>query len=570
MNTTAEKLNKLRDTKEAIRIAINNKGGTLTESNKFSDYATAIDELKSGGGLIEVNALPENKYDTTSVYTFPYKFNDILISVKFQADDSEALLFSKVAASEEMPISGCEVIDSLDSIPTDSIVETGPASGYYFYYSISDNEVYIHNENFPGGWMAMSAYFAETFNGVLMPCKGVVSSQSSDILLGHGYYIVNTNDYYKYFNNWEEITYSGDGSDLIDSGYDLPKKDIDKDKVYKVKYFDDIYMVLEEGKSGSYLTGMRIICGIDVCEDFPTKNLVSPSSDGTYQHFYYIKNNGLYAYTDSDEGKRFVSFDEAYGVPFKGEVDKNNNDNNTTRGVYAVYTYKYYRNTSASKKLKYNSKELDVAPSTESQEFEAVGNDYYSRVTVKPVTSNIDTNILPENIAKDVTILGVTGTFEGGIPGVDYYEYASTNKYALDVMAKDANLSTIDITPSAENDIAVNIFATEATTNLTLSGGSNGDLTGTVNIVDTDYTGSVVADNLVPENIRIGTTILGVTGTMQDVISVDSAKDAINTEAIQTLDAVPENPTSESLSIIKVDGVIYVLTNTEGENNYGI
>ena len=53
MNTTVEKLNKLRNTKEAIRIAINNKGGTLTETNKFSDYATAIDELPNGGGSVE-------------------------------------------------------------------------------------------------------------------------------------------------------------------------------------------------------------------------------------------------------------------------------------------------------------------------------------------------------------------------------------------------------------------------------------------------------------------------------------------------------------------------------------
>ncbi len=53
MNTTVEKLNKLRNTKEAIRIAINNKGGTLTKSNKFSDYATAIDALTTGGGSVE-------------------------------------------------------------------------------------------------------------------------------------------------------------------------------------------------------------------------------------------------------------------------------------------------------------------------------------------------------------------------------------------------------------------------------------------------------------------------------------------------------------------------------------
>ena len=50
MNTIIEKLNKLKDTKEAIRIAINNKGSTLTKTNKLSDYAAAINKLTISGG----------------------------------------------------------------------------------------------------------------------------------------------------------------------------------------------------------------------------------------------------------------------------------------------------------------------------------------------------------------------------------------------------------------------------------------------------------------------------------------------------------------------------------------
>ncbi len=50
MGTTADKLNKVLQTKEAIRTSINNKGGTLTTSDKFSDYAIAIDNIQSGGG----------------------------------------------------------------------------------------------------------------------------------------------------------------------------------------------------------------------------------------------------------------------------------------------------------------------------------------------------------------------------------------------------------------------------------------------------------------------------------------------------------------------------------------
>ena len=50
MGTTAQKLNKILETKEAIRTAINNKGGTLTTTDTFASYATAIDSLPSGGG----------------------------------------------------------------------------------------------------------------------------------------------------------------------------------------------------------------------------------------------------------------------------------------------------------------------------------------------------------------------------------------------------------------------------------------------------------------------------------------------------------------------------------------
>ena len=50
MATTAQKLNKILETKEAIRMAINNKGGTLTTTDTFASYPSAIDSLPSGGG----------------------------------------------------------------------------------------------------------------------------------------------------------------------------------------------------------------------------------------------------------------------------------------------------------------------------------------------------------------------------------------------------------------------------------------------------------------------------------------------------------------------------------------
>ena len=50
MGTPAQKLNKILETKEAIRTAINNKGGTLTTTDTFASYPSAIDSLPSGGG----------------------------------------------------------------------------------------------------------------------------------------------------------------------------------------------------------------------------------------------------------------------------------------------------------------------------------------------------------------------------------------------------------------------------------------------------------------------------------------------------------------------------------------
>lgn len=59
---------------------------------------------------------------------------------------------------------------------------------------------------------------------------------------------------------------------------------------------------------------------------------------------------------------------------------------------------------------------LNVTPSTSAQTITAPsGVDGYSPVNVAAVNASIDANITAGNIKKNVTILGVTGTFEGGI-----------------------------------------------------------------------------------------------------------------------------------------------------------
>lgn len=77
--------------------------------------------------------------------------------------------------------------------------------------------------------------------------------------------------------------------------------------------------------------------------------------------------------------------------------------------------------------------EKTVAPTTTQQIVTAdSGKDGLSKVTVNAVTSSIDSSITAENIKKDVTILGVTGTLESGGGGIDTSDATAT---ADDILA---------------------------------------------------------------------------------------------------------------------------------------
>ena len=64
------------------------------------------------------------------------------------------------------------------------------------------------------------------------------------------------------------------------------------------------------------------------------------------------------------------------------------------------------------------TEEKTVTPTTSAQTITPTSGKYISKVEVGAVTSAIDSNIVAENIKKDVTILGVTGTLESGTSGV--------------------------------------------------------------------------------------------------------------------------------------------------------
>lgn len=118
---------------------------------------------------------------------------------------------------------------------------------------------------------------------------------------------------------------------------------------------------------------------------------------------------------------------------------------------------------------------LNVTPTKSSQGIQAPQGKYYKEVNVSAVTSDIDSNITPTNIRAGVSILGVQGNLEPDKPN-----------------------QTKSVDPSTETQVVTADIGYELESV-------------TVNAVT-----SSIDSNITPENIRKGTTILGVTGTLEE------------------------------------------------------
>ena len=147
-----------------------------------------------------------------------------------------------------------------------------------------------------------------------------------------------------------------------------------------------------------------------------------------------------------------------------------------------------------------------ITPSREEQIVSASGGRYIKQVTVNPVTAGIDSNIVPENIRKDVTILGVTGTVSATAPVLQEKTVTENGEVTPDEGYDGLSKVTVNVGAQTPQEFTATLSETEdyvyevpdnvRITKITIPKIKASDIT-----------------NLEAKNIAYGVKILGITGT---------------------------------------------------------
>lgn len=170
--------------------------------------------------------------------------------------------------------------------------------------------------------------------------------------------------------------------------------------------------------------------------------------------------------------------------------------------------------------------ELNVTPTTSAQTITAPrGTDGYSPVNVSAVTSAIDANIVAENIKKDVSILGVIGSYEGGLQNnTVLFNTDSYNKLTL---------PTSIITLNAE-DLDANVLKGLYKSNTSLNGNINFDfltkITGN-NSLDSTFYGASTISTFSAANVEL----ISGGGALQNFCRDCSTLTSVNLQSLQTI-----------------------------------
>lgn len=212
---------------------------------------------------------------------------------------------------------------------------------------------------------------------------------------------------------------------------------------------------------------------------------------------------------------------------------------------------------------------LSVSPKITSQTITPSANYVYNKVNINAVTSTIDSNIIPTNIRKGTSILGVQGNLEADKPDQSKVINPTTS---TQIVVGDTGYELAKVTVNAvTNAIDSNIKAENIKQGVSILG-VNGTFEGAKEpnlqekniepatiyqsiVPDNGYDGlskvnisavtNSIDSNIQPQNIKKGITILGVNGTMQATSGIPKFSQLID----GTIETIDENDLSEPTSI---------------------
>lgn len=222
---------------------------------------------------------------------------------------------------------------------------------------------------------------------------------------------------------------------------------------------------------------------------------------------------------------------------------------------------------------------LTVTPSTSSQTITpSQGVDGFDEVNVDAVDNSIDSNIVAGNIKKDVEILGVTGTYDGGQPNLQSKEVTpSVNTEVItpdtgyDALSQvivygDEDLNAYNIKKDVEIFGVTGVYegdiptyqqkiVTPSTSLQTIRPDSGYDA------LDEVYVQAVNSDidpNIVAGNIKKGISILGVAGSIVTEM-IPEFEDSNPKTAV--MGGLPFPESEELRALLKIDNVIHLFCN---------
>ena len=412
--------------------AVNNLGNKILLGGCFYDLDTNLNITnKSESVLDDVPAIMLSDNTTLllpNTTSLGYFFNSIDV-YKINWDDNAVTYIKTISFSTDMVYTGTGLpslsIFDTGFIEDTSVLLTNTLSQWAI--DITDSVSYITYDN--------TAYY-----------PGITKATDKDVLSGKSVMGIDGDILQGSMPNNGDVTIAPTTSEQVkEKGY------YNSLKVSAVTSNIDENIKAENIKSGVEILGVTgtLEGGIDTSDATATvKDILAGKTayvDGEKLEGTMANNGDLIITPNTDEQEHSAGYYNSVQVrPVTSSVDTNIKAENIKSGISILGV--------SGSVIELNGHELEVTPSTEQKVIEPEENyNAITRVTVKAVTSAIDSNITPENIKSGVSILGVTGTYNGEVLLSNQVPTSSPDKLTYAVVVNDGGnyLGTYKYDPSS-------------------------------------------------------------------------------------------------------------------------